>query len=309
MRVLIAEDDSVTREVLRRVLVRFGHECLETRNGTQAWEVFQSTHIDVVISDCMMPEMDGLELCRRVREHPGDSYPYFIFLTMLEDNHDLLSGMSAGADDYLTKPLKPEELRIRLIAASRVTALHSELADKRRQLEQLNQRLFEQSREDPLTSLGNRLKLREDLETLSARTARYDHGYGVILFDVDHFKRYNDTYGHLAGDNVLTAVAGEAGRTVRGVDALYRFGGEEFLAILPEQSAASAQYVAERLRQAIEELGICHEGEVITVSVGVTARLSGDVATVDDLLKQADEALYQAKATGRNRIMMYERRA
>jgi two-component system chemotaxis response regulator CheY len=309
MRILIAEDDPVTRAILHRVLVRLGHECLVTRNGTEAWEVFQGTHVDVIISDCMMPEMDGLELCRRVREHPGDTYPYFVFLTLLEHKYDLLSGMRAGADDYLTKPLKTEELQVRLIAASRVTSLHSQLADKRRQLEQLNQRLFEQSREDPLTCLGNRLRLREDFETLSAQTARYDQDYGVILFDVDHFKRYNDAYGHLAGDKVLRAVADVTLATMRGADTVYRFGGEEFLVILSAQTVWSTYHVAERLRQAVEDLGISHEGKVITVSIGVTGRLAGDVATPDDLLRQADEALYQAKSTGRNRVSMYERGA
>jgi len=306
MRVLIAEDDSVSREVIHRVLVRFGHECQVARDGAQAWELFQGSHVDVIISDCKMPGMDGLELCRRVREHPQDNYPYFIFLTSLGDNQDLLAGMNAGADDYLRKPLNRDELQVRLIAASRVTSLHAQLADKRGQLDQMNQLLFEQSRKDPLTCLGNRLKLREDLEVLSARAERYNHEYGVVLFDVDHFKLYNDTYGHLAGDDVLWVIAEVAAKTVRGVDAVYRYGGEEFLTILPDQSISSSGQVAERLRKAVEDLGIVHGGKVVTISAGVAALSAGDFRTPDDLLREADDALYKAKETGRNRVVMYE---
>lgn len=304
MRILIAEDDSVTRQVIHQVLDQMGHECQIAHDGVQAWELFQGSHVDVIISDCMMPGMDGLELCRRVRAHPKDNYPYFIFLTVLGDKSDMLTGMIAGADDYLRKPLDSDELQVRLIAASRVTSLHAQLADKRRQLDEMNQRLFEQAREDPLTRLGNRLKLREDLEGMRARAARYDHKYGVVLFDVDHFKLYNDTYGHLAGDEVLRTVAEVAVTCVRAVDTVYRFGGEEFLAILPNQSISACAEVAERLRRAIEELGILHEGKAVTISAGVAASSARCVRTPDDLLREADEALYKAKKAGRNRVVV-----
>lgn len=162
----------------------------------------------------------------------------------------------------------------------------------------------------PLTGLGNRLRMREDLEVLVARAKRYGQGYGVILFDVDCFKLYNDTQGHLAGDDVLKKVAGVLAETVRMGDTVYRYGGEEFLALLPEQSVEASRLVAERLRRGVERLGITHEARsnpsIITISAGVSSTLSsadaGDSITSDEVLKAADEELYKAKEAGRNLV-------
>ena len=310
MRVLIAEDDTVSRMILTKAVEKSGHECLAVENGEKAWELFQNTPgVDVVISDWMMPGIDGPEFCRRVRAANSGWYTFFIFLTALGDKQHLLVGMQAGADDYLAKPLDREQLQVRLIAASRVNSLHRQLNEQKDELKKLNRELFAMSRRDPLTRLGNRLRLREDLETLGAQAQRYGHSYCAMLCDVDFFKAYNDTYGHLAGDEVLKRVADVISENLRGGDMAYRYGGEEFLIMLPEQSLESGVSIADRLRRAVEDLGMSHERNppgVVTISLGVAALSAGEPKSADELLKEADEALYRAKESGRNCVVSYE---
>jgi two-component system, cell cycle response regulator len=310
LRILVAEDDTISRTILAKAVEKFGHECLVVEDGEKAWELFQCTpEVDVVISDWMMPGIDGPELCRRVRAINSGWYTFFIFLTALGDKQHLLEGMQAGADDYLTKPLDREQLQVRLIAASRVNSLHRQLNEQKDELAKLNRELFAMSRRDPLTRLGNRLRLREDLETLGAQAQRYGHSYCAMLCDVDFFKAHNDTYGHLAGDEVLKRVADVISEHLRGGDIAYRYGGEEFLIVLPEQSLESGVSIADRLRRAVEDLGISHEKNppgVVTISLGVAALSAGEPKSADDLLKEADEALYRAKESGRNCVVSYE---
>jgi len=213
--------------------------------------------------------------------------------------------MDAGADDYLIKPLNTGELQAHLISAARVTALHHQLADQRTQLERLNDELTAVGLRDPLTALGNRRALKEDLERLEARVMRYGHRYCLALLDVDRFKAYNDSYGHQAGDHVLELVAGCLREQARTGDALYRYGGEEFLCIFPEQSPAEAAVAAERMRSGVEELAIPHTGSgagVLTLSAGVAMLDAGETRSADEVLREADEALYRAKRLGRNRV-------
>ncbi len=312
MKVLIAEDDAISRTILKKAVEKFGHECLTAEDGERAWEIFQNApEVDVVISDWMMPGLDGPEFCRRVRAASSGWYTFFIFLTALGDKEHLLEGMRAGADDYLAKPLDREQLQVRLIAASRVNELHRRLAEQRAELERLNGELLEISRLDPLTGLGNRLRLREDLETLGAWAERYGHAYCAMLCDIDFFKAYNDTYGHLAGDEALERVAGVISENLRRGDMAYRYGGEEFLVILPEQDLESASVAAERLRCHVEELAIPHEAKmppgVVTISVGLAALPAGERKPIEEMLKEADAALYDAKELGRNRVVSYDR--
>ncbi len=312
MRILIAEDEAVSRTVLQRTLEELGHECLVAEDGEKAWELFQNTEeVDVVISDWMMPGMDGLELCRRLREEQrDDGYTFFVFLTALGDKEHLLEGMQAGADDYLAKPLDREQLQVRLIAASRVTSLHQQLTKQKAELKRLNLELFTVARRDPLSSLGNRLLLREDLATVSAQAERYGHRYCAMLYDIDSFKAYNDHYGHLAGDEVLERVAGVVSGNLRSGDTAYRYGGEEFLTLLPEQTLKQAKVVAERLRRSVEDLAIPHQlakpAGIVTISVGLSALLPGEPKSIETLLKEADAALYRAKEAGKNRVATYE---
>lgn len=311
MKILIAEDDKISRMILQRAVESLGHEVLAAADGTAAWSAFQATSgIDVVISDWMMPGLSGLDLCTRVRASDRDGgYTFFIFLTALGDDEHLLEGMDAGADDFLSKPLNRDELRARLVAARRVTNLHRQLEDQRRKLQALNEELHDQARQDSLTGLGNRLRLHEDLEALEARVKRYGHSYCAILCDVDGFKLYNDHYGHLEGDNALRKIGAAISKVLRTDDSAYRYGGEEFLIMLPEQSLTSAAVVAERLRAVVEALAIPHAphgpGAVVTVSAGLAELSSATDQNVATLLKQTDVALYKAKKAGKNRVVFH----
>lgn len=282
MRVLLAEDDPISQRVLLRAMEQLGHQCQAVSDGDAAWELFCHGTPDVIISDWAMPGMDGLELCRRVRSGGPAAYTYFIFMTGHDDRQSFLDGMRAGADDYLMKPIDLDALEARMIAASRVMALHH--------------RLVEAARTDPLTGVGNRLRLRDDLDALYARVARYGHTYAVGLCDVDHFKRYNDTHGHVAGDDALLRVAQVIAGQLRTGDAVYRYGGEEFLVLLPEQTLASARVAMERVRAAVEA------SSPVTVSCGVATIARVDGPPWEVWIARADEALYRAKAEGRNRV-------
>ncbi len=306
MKVLIAEDDALSRRLLESALKALGHESISGRDGAHAWELFLEHGADVIISDWMMPVLSGDELCRRVREKKSGPYTYFILLTSLDAKEHILTGMEAGADDYLIKPLDRSDLEMRLIAAARVTDLHRRLGEQQAELERLNAGLYEDARTDALTGLGNRLGLDEELETLGNCAERYGYGYAVVLCDVDVFKAYNDTCGHLAGDRVLRAVAGALTSTSRGGDSVYRYGGEELLVVLPEQGEETAAVAAERLRRAVEDLAIPHPGiadhTVVTISAGVAVLGRSEAHDVTGFLKRADAALYRAKAAGRNRV-------
>jgi two-component system, cell cycle response regulator len=307
MKVLIADDSPTPRIMLERELRGRGHDCVVATDGVEAWEMFQGAGVDVVISDWMMPGMDGDEFCRRVRADPSSPYVYFILLTSLEGKHHVVAGMEAGADDYLTKPFDDEALATRLIAAERVTALHRLLADQRSELARLNAGLFEDSRRDGLTGVGNRRSQDEDLEVLAQQAGRYGREFSVGLFDIDRFKAFNDSAGHQAGDDVLRQVAGELSRQRRTGDAVYRYGGEELLVVFAGQDAETAGAGAERMRAAVEALAVTHPAlephSVVTVSVGA-ACFDVERDTVAALLDRADAALYEAKARGRNRVVV-----
>ena len=306
MRVLIAEDEAVLRRVLERAVQKLGHQCVVARDGIEAWEKHRTERADVIISDWLMPGIDGIELCRRVRASENAPYTYFIFTTGLADKQHFLTAMQAGADDYITKPVDLDEVQVRLIAAARLTSLHRKLMEQNAELERLGHASHEAARTDPLTRVGNRLRLREDLETLSGHAARYKRPYCAALCDVDFFKRYNDHYGHLAGDEVLCAVAGAMRSQLRGSDGMYRYGGEEFLIILPEQTEEGAAAAIDRVRQAVEDLAIPHEGKtppgLLTLSAGIAVLRS---ASSDEWLKEADTALYRAKERGRNQVVVF----
>jgi two-component system cell cycle response regulator len=306
MKVLIAEDSAVARVALETTLSTLGYDCIVAEDGEAAWELFLASAPDVVISDWLMPGIDGDELCRRVREHPGPSYTYFILLTSLAAQAHVVRGMEAGADDYLKKPFDTDDLNARLIAAARVRALHERLHAQQTELEVLNMSLFEEARRDPLTHVGNRIALREQLPQLAARAERYGQTYCVALYDVDRFKLFNDTQGHLAGDHVLSAVAAAIASKSRTEDTVYRYGGEEFLVVLPEQDLEDARAATERVRAGVFALGMPHPasgvGSVVTVSAGVAQLEKADAGDFEAVLRRADVGLYRAKEHGRNHV-------
>jgi two-component system cell cycle response regulator len=291
MHVLIADDDAGTRLLVRSAVERLGHRCTLAEDGSEAWRRYQDELPDVVITDWQMPGMDGTALAQAIRGHSGSSYAYVLVLTGAADEQTARGTMEAGADDLLLKPLDLPQLERKLIAAGRVTALH--------------RRLHDDARHDPLTGLGNRLRLAEDLAALCGRVERYGHAYCVALFDIDDFKGYNAGSGHLSGDGVLRAVAQALHRQVRTGDALYRYGGEEFLVLLPEQTLDTAALAADRLRAAVEALALPHPaGGVVTVSAGVAGTSAGSCRP-DELFELADQALYRAKDGGRNRVEVH----
>jgi two-component system, cell cycle response regulator len=305
MKILVADDDRTSRLIIETALRNLGHDCHTVSDGAKAWDAFRWGRPDVVISDWMMPGLSGLELCRNIRSYTPGNYTYFIMVTSQGGPDEILEGMAAGVDDYLVKPLDSEDLQARLVAAERLTAVHRELSDQRIELERLNHELTAIARRDPLTGLGNRRALQEDLALMESRVTRYGHQYCMALLDVDHFKAYNDTYGHPAGDEVLRAVASELRAEARGGDALYRYGGEEFLCIFPEQSLATGTVAVERMRSGIERLGTAHEKSprgVLTISAGLAILDPHDLRSMSEVLKEADQALYRAKQLGRNRV-------
>jgi two-component system, cell cycle response regulator len=305
MKILVADDDSTSRLIIQTALRSLGHECQTVTDGEQAWNAVQSSRPDVVISDWMMPGLTGLQLCRNIRTFAAGSYTYFIMLTAHGDLDEILEGMSVGADDYLIKPLNPDVLQARLLAAARVTSLHSQLAHQRTELEGLNHELTAIARRDPLTGLRNRRALQEDLDLLEAQVSRYGHRYCMALLDIDLFKSYNDAFGHQAGDRILQAVAALLKAEARGGDSLYRYGGEEFLCILPEQALATGTLALERMRSSLERLAILHPDNplgVLTFSAGVAMLDPDHTRSASEVLKEADDALYRAKQLGRNRV-------
>jgi diguanylate cyclase (GGDEF)-like protein len=303
LRVLVADDDAGCRLVLRATVARLGHECRVAADGDEAWRLFQEDPPDVLITDWMMPGLDGPELCRRVRQLDTDGYTYVILATALGEHENVLEGMEAGADDYLTKPISPFDVRARLVAARRVTELHKEL-------DRLHAELTAQARTDALTGLGNRLRLHEDLEAMHDRAVRYGHAYCVGICDIDDFKQFNDTYGHQAGDDALRKIGRVLNDQSRTGDSAYRYGGEEFLIVLPAQSLLEAMVVLERIRASVQALAIPHRtsraGQVVTISVGISAWEHEQLDTPAAVLARADAALYQSKAAGRNRVTSRE---
>ena len=305
MKILIADDEGTSRLLAESAARSLGHECRTVGDGHEAWKALQAQPFDVVISDWLMPGLSGLGLCRLLRTAPSLGYTYFIMVTSRREDAQILEGMKAGADDYLLKPLNPHELHCRLIAAERVSSLHRRLGEQRLQLEGLNYDLTAISLRDPLTSLGNRRALEDDLEVLEARSARYGHRYCLALLDIDHFKSYNDIYGHQAGDKALQTVATVIKTQSRGGDGVYRYGGEEFLCVFPEQSLPLAAIAVERMRARIFGMAIKHEGAsvgALTLSAGLGMLDPEHPRTAIEVLKETDEALYRAKEGGRNRV-------
>ena len=310
MRILVADDSAVPRMILEATLRSLGHETASAVDGDEAWTRYLTFRPEVVISDWLMPGMDGIELCGRIRAEQADRYTYFVLLTAMTEVEHVVTAMAAGADDFMVKPLEQTSLEATLIGARRVTDLHVALREQRASLERLNSLLYDDARRDSLTSLGNRLRLSEDLATSVARAERSGHAFSIALLDIDHFKTYNDTLGHPAGDVALRSVAQAMAGSVGGTDMVYRYGGEEFLILLPEQSALAANVAIERVRRTVEALGIPHAGKaganVVTISGGVAELNRAEPMTVNDWLRQADTALYAAKSSGRNRVTVFD---
>ncbi len=308
MHILIADDDVTSRLELLAIASQLGHQCHVATDGSAAWEILVTQEIDVLLTDWIMPGIEGPELCRRVRSELGDDrYIYVVVVTVLGHHDKVLDGMQAGADDYLIKPIDPFALRTRLVAAERVTALHDQLVQGQKRLKGANRELLSLSLTDTLTGLGNRRRMEEDLTRTHARAIRVGRSYAMMLLDIDHFKLYNDHYGHQAGDEALRQLALCLGGAVREDESIYRYGGEEFLVLMPDCSVEDAAQAGERIRHAVTERAIPHgfrptTPPVVTLSGGVSCWAPGSSHSVPDLLHRADKALFEAKEAGRDRV-------
>jgi two-component system cell cycle response regulator len=292
MRVLAAEDNPVFQSMLRTMLTKWGYTPVVARDGNEAWRALESEDAPrLAVLDWMMPGIDGVEICRRLRSLNREPYIYILLLTGRTESQDLIEGMDAGADDYLTKPFNAHELRVRIRAGRRILDLQDALRD--------------QATHDGLTGLLNRNSILEKLDEEEARSARTDEPLSVLMADLDKFKSINDTHGHLAGDAVLREAARRLKAASRRYDAVGRYGGEEFLVVLPGCGMGDAWRQAERLRECISETPFPIEDGNLNVTCSFGLATTGATAR-GRLVKEADEALYRAKAEGRNRVEVGE---
>lgn len=302
MKILVAEDESVTRGGIVALLKKWGYEVLATDNGLAAWHALQEPDAPrLAIVDWMMPGMDGAQLCKTVRQLMPEPYTYILLLTARHEQEDIIRGLDAGADDYVTKPFDAHELQVRLRAGTRILELQDELIAARETRRQ-------QATHDVLTGAFNRRTVLEGLQRELSRAQREGTSVGVILMDLDHFKLINDTHGHPMGDMVLREAVYRLQRELRSHDLLGRYGGEEFLIVLPGCPIAETVTVAERLRQRLASEPIkLSEGQIlVTGSFGV-ASSTADSENVEALIQTADASLYRAKHEGRNRVVYEER--
>jgi two-component system, cell cycle response regulator len=299
MKILIAEDDFTSRAVLSGVLKKGGHEVTITVNGAKAWEALQKPDAPLlIILDWMMPEMDGPEVIRRVRTLQTDRPPYIIMLTSKGDKTDIIAGLDAGANDYLAKPFDPGELRARIAVGQRFVEMQDALIESR-------EILTHQAAHDPLTGLPNRRAILDRLRQELSRTRRQNDILAVGMFDIDHFKQVNDTYGHQTGDDVLCGLAKILTEKNRVYDAAGRLGGEEFLVITPMKAGKNWISVYGRLCAKIAESKISTRSGMLSITVSIGVVCAGVDSTVDEILEATDKAMYRAKNEGRNRVVAY----
>jgi two-component system, cell cycle response regulator len=296
MRILIADDELMSRKLLQITLERAGYEVTAVENGRLAADqLCSSDGPRLALLDWVMPELDGPGVCREVRQRKEQSYVYMILLTSREAKEDVVAGLESGADDYLTKPFDPEELKARLRTGLRILSLEDRLVEAREEMR------F-RATHDELTALWNRGVIMDLLGRELARSRREHVCTAILMCDVDHFKSVNDTYGHLAGDDVLKETAKRLLASVRSYDFVGRYGGEEFLVVLNNCNPPFALARAEEIRKAIAHTPVSSASASIPVSMSVGLLLSQDWGRlpVEELLQEADGALYAAKAAGRN---------
>ena len=304
MRILIADDEPVSRRVLQGLLVKWGYEVVVVADGYAGWEYLKEVDAPrMALLDWMMPGLNGVDVCRKLRATRPQPYTYMLLLTAKDAKESVVEGLESGADDYLTKPFHPQELKARLRVGLRLLELEDTLVQAR-------EAMRFKATHDVLTEVWNRGAILEMLEREIVRSRREGASLGVVIGDLDHFKSVNDTYGHLAGDSVLREVSKRMMASVRSYDMIGRYGGEEFLLLLPGCNREATADKAEQLRTAVAQRPIDTMGGSlqITMSLGGVAVANWPSDSANQILQMADAALYHAKEAGRNRVAMADER-
>jgi two-component system, cell cycle response regulator len=295
MKVLIADDSAMSRALLRSTLQRWGYEVIAAEDGEQAWRILSGDDSpSLAILDWVMPGLTGIEVCRKVRKTAREPYTYILLLTSKNTKEETVEGMESGADDYIVKPFHEHELQVRLRAGKRIVDLQTTLMNAREELR-------EKAEKDLLTMLPNRSAIHTVLDSEIARCHRDQRSVGIVLLDLDHFKRINDTYGHLAGDAVLRETALRFRTHMRPYDQIGRYGGEEFLVVLPNCDLEQAHHQADRMRIILEQKPMFVDGRQLRVTASFGVTISDRLERpIEAYIRAADEALYMAKSKGRN---------
>jgi two-component system cell cycle response regulator len=295
VKVLVAEDEPVSRLRLQAFLSKWGYSVLVAADGAEALRMFHRERPRLVVLDRMMPHMDGVDVCRTIRQQAPEPYVYIILLTAQDDTREIIEGFEAGADDYITKPFEVQELEARIRTGARIVELQEQLIAAREQL-----RI--EATHDSLTGLLNRAAFFEGFQKEVVRARRYKTPLALIMADLDHFKAINDQHGHPNGDRVLRETAQRLRASIRASDVIGRYGGEEFVVAAPDCGLQDARALAERFRASICGLPVEIGGDWIFVTMSLGVAATGDMAEADRLLQVADDALYRAKNAGRNTV-------
>ncbi|HKV82754.1 MAG TPA: diguanylate cyclase [Candidatus Sulfotelmatobacter sp.] len=295
-KILVADDSRIYRSLVETVLAEAGYKLLFAQNGREAFSAIEKHEPSLLITDWEMPDITGLELCRKIRQD-HERYVHIILLTSNTEKDQIIEGLDAGADDYLTKPFHPGELLARVAVGRRVAELHRQIQAKNLLLEQLAQT-------DSLTGLPNRRAIEDWTKRELSGAERHGFALWLVIADLDHFKSINDTYGHGAGDLVLQRFAELLRENTRASNLCGRIGGEEFVLALSHVDRSGVETAVERIRRQFEAEMFTFDGKVITAtaSFGITGFQGRNAPSLDNLLREADAALYLAKGKGRNRL-------
>ncbi|MEO5903226.1 MAG: diguanylate cyclase [Gemmatimonadaceae bacterium] len=307
-KILVVDDHEDNVEVLRARLESRGYDVEGAMSGQEALDTVSRWRPDLVLLDVMMPDMDGLEVVRRLKADPQLPFIPVIMQTALDSTERMVAGLEAGADDYVTKPINFAELEARVRSLLRIKKLQQDLAEREKELSEMNDKLLAISLTDGLTGVDNRRSLEMRLHEMFEHSLRLHEPISVVMCDIDHFKKVNDTYGHAAGDAVLKQFAEILKEEAREIDRVGRYGGEEFLLLLPGTVLDAAVTFSERLRQRVDAHTFSYEGGTLrkTVSFGVASWPHPKIKAREAMLKAADDALYVAKESGRNRVVRFD---
>lgn len=300
-RILVIDDSKLILHVAKTILKKQGHQVLLAEDGNIGLQTAATKHPDLILLDLILPGIDGYQVCQRIKKGAATSDIPVIMLTSKSESADKVRGLEMGASDYITKPFDEGELMARVNIHLQIRELHETLKEKNRQLKEMANR-------DGLTGLYNHRYFQETISKDFQRAIRYHESLSCVMFDIDHFKRFNDTYGHQAGDMVLRELGSLVNELIRDSDLSARYGGEEFVLLMYHTASKEALMVAERLRKAVEQHKFQADDLVLTVaiSVGVASFPHPEIADAKTLIECADKALYRAKEEGRNRVVVFK---